>query len=267
MFIQMLGTLALRVWARQPMRVVADAHGVTWRRAGRRRTLAWSAAQALCFMDVPPAKPLPASVTQRIYWLQGADGAFTWASQPYPWPRSKRARASGGDGSPIDESYDAQAWQFCALAASHTGLPLRDMTATMNAMALRWPKIEAMRASLLSDLSIQRSPAEQSRFTTLRAARRRRTRLAFGAMTALGVLTLVAALTLAIGTPLAYGGQLHQAEGQAPLFADSLADAFGTVAYQRFTRCAVRVYRRGVYNDCGWPLLRFGRAGQLAARP
>lgn len=229
LLMQPLWQFAQRFWERQPISVIADAQGLTWRRWGRRRTLAWSAAQALCVIEAPPTSSLgwPAGVTQRIYWLQGPDGAFTWASRPYARRRRWWCLNRTGDDAPLVASYDAQAWRLCALAASRTSLPLRDMTASMNALTALWPRVVALRQAVASSLSRQTSSAEQWRIATMRAIQRRRTRVAFGAMTALGVLALVAALTLAIGAPLAYGDQLRQAEGRAPLFSDTLAAPSG----------------------------------------
>lgn len=194
--------------AHRPFSVAADAHGVSWRRGWQRRTLPWSEAQALCVIEAPPvvdwAVDRAGVAVRRIYWLQGRDGALTWASGPQAWKSVKR-----GEDAATLASFDAQAWRLCALAASRTGLPLRDLSATTENLAQHWPRLAPLRMAIAPGLTPPTSAAEQWRIATLRAIRRRRTRALFGLMAALEILLLVAGVTALVGVPLAYATQLH----------------------------------------------------------
>src|SRR5262249_4434893 len=73
-FMTSLGALIQRQRLRLAFSVTLDARGVTWRQGRPQRAEAWSAAQALCAVDMFPLGS--AFQPQRIYWLQFPDGAL-----------------------------------------------------------------------------------------------------------------------------------------------------------------------------------------------
>jgi hypothetical protein len=231
----------------QPFSVVADAQGLTWRRGGKLHTLPWSQAQALCMIELPPIEAQgsrSADATQRIYWMQGPDGALTWA----PEPRRRWSRVSSAPSAP--EAPDDQAWRLCALAAKRTGLPLRDLTATTAHLLPLWSAVNLIQQALETGPSIPISEAEQRRIETQRATRRRQIRAHFGLGAALNLILLAAAAAMLVGLPRVYSDQLTQAARSAPIFADSLASPSGQ--WPDATKPdAIFVYRGGVYVATG----------------
>lgn len=217
---QSLWNLRQRLQVSQPLSVVVNAHGLTWRRGGKLHTLPWSEAQALCMIELPPIEAQqsrPADATQRIFWIQGPAGALTWA----PTPRGRWSRGASEASAPQIASDPA--WMLCALAAARTGLPLRDLTASAACLAQLRPRVNLIRQALELASSIQISEADQRRIATQRARLRKQAWRALGLGVALDIIMLAAAVAMLIGLPRVYGDQLTQAERSALIYADSLA--------------------------------------------
>jgi hypothetical protein len=204
---------------RLPFGVMVSADGVRWRQALRRRTLRWEDAQALCTVE---QEDTINRRSQRIYWLQGPDGALVWASRWVYWPTEP---LQGEDSDGVDTSDPA--WRFCALAAARTRQPLRDLTATLNSLVTIEPRLAAQWRSLgPSYLAPQGSPAHM-RITRLRAAHLWRLQALAAALLALTLALLGAGLGLLVVAPQAYGAQLAWAQRQTPTFHDALTPASG----------------------------------------
>ncbi len=209
-----LGALIYQQRLRLPFSVTIDAQGVTWRQGSKRRAEPWSAAQALCEVDMFPMGNT--FQPQRVYWLQFPDGALTWASTPLPvWTRAHSK-------SNIASSTDDAAWRLCSIAAQRTGLPLRDMTGIAMRLTAFSPRLENARQALAPETPLYISEPEQARIVSQRAKRRRQIFMRFGGQL-LYVLSVAAlAAGLYFGAPVAYGAELMQAERSAPTFSDSL---------------------------------------------
>lgn len=209
-----LGALIQQQRLRLPFSVAINAQSVTWRQGRKQRAEPWSAAQALCAVDMFPMGS--AFQPQRIYWLQFPNGALTWASTPLPvWTRAQRKSNTA-------TSTDDVAWRLCSIAAQRTGLPLRDMTGIAMRLTAFSPRLENARQALAPESSVYISEPEQARIAAQRAQRRRQILMRFGGQF-LAVLALAAlAAGLYFGAPVAYGAELTQAERSAPIFTDSL---------------------------------------------
>ncbi len=217
---QSLWGLRQRLRMSQPLSVVVDAHGLTWRRGGKLHILPWSAAHALCMIELPPfeaPQSRPADATQRIYWIQGSDGALIWT----PTPRGRWSRVASEASAP--QTASDPAWMLCALAAQRTGLPLRDLTASAARLAQLRPRVNLIRQALEPASSVQISEADQRRIATERARLRKQAWRVLGLGVALDIIMLAAAATLFFAAPRVYGDQLAQAQRSRPIYADSLA--------------------------------------------
>lgn len=221
-----LGALIQQQRLRLPFSATLDAQGVTWRQGRKRHAEPWSAAQALCTVDMFPLGSMGSMGStfqpQRIYWLQFPDGALAWASTPLPvWTR---ARSTSNAASSTDDA----AWRLCSIAAQRTGLPLRDMTGIAMRLTAFSPRLENARQALAPATPVSISEREQARVAAQRAQRRRQIRMRFGGQLVY-VLSLAAlAAGLDFGAPVAYGAELTQAERSAPIFTDSLLSTSNT---------------------------------------
>jgi hypothetical protein len=209
-----LGALILKQRLRLPFSVAVHAQGVTWRQGRERRAEPWSAAQALCTVDMFPMGS--AFQPQRIYWLQFPDGALVWASTPLPvWTRAQSKSNAAS-------STDDAAWRLCSIAAQRTGLPLRDMTGIAMRLTAFSPRLDNARQALAPETPVYVSEPEQARVAVRRAQCRRQILARFGGQLLYVLSLAVLAAGLYFGAPAAYGAELRQAERSAPIFNDSL---------------------------------------------
>jgi hypothetical protein len=209
-----LGALIQQQRQRLPFSVTLQPQGVAWRQGRRRRSEPWSAAQALCVLDMFPMGG--AFQPQRLYWLQFPQGALAWASTPLPvWTREQHKSGAAS-------STDDAAWRLCAIATQRTGLPLRDMTGIAMRLSAFSPRLENARQALAPETPMYISAPEQARIDVQRAQRRRQIRLRFGGQVVYVLALAGLAAGLYFGAPVAYGAELSQAERSAPIFHASL---------------------------------------------
>ncbi len=209
-----LGGLIQQQRLRRPFSVTIDAQGVIWRKGRKRRAESWSAAQALCTVDMFPMGG--AFQPQRIYWLQFPDGALAWASKPLPvWTRAQSKSNAAS-------STDDAAWRLCSIAAQRTGLPLRDMTGIAMRLTAFSPRLDNARQALAPETPMYISEPEQARVAAQRAQRRRQVVIRFGGQLVYALSLAALAAGLYFGGPVVYGAELTQAERSARIFNDPL---------------------------------------------
>lgn len=213
-FVALLAAHIQQQRQRLPFSVTLQPQGVAWRQGRRRRSEPWSAAQALCVLDMFPMGG--AFQPQRLYWLQFPQGALAWASTPLPvWTREQHKSGAAS-------STDDAAWRLCAIATQRTGLPLRDMTGIAMRLSAFSPRLENARQTLAPETPMYISAPEQARIDVQRAQRRRQIRLRFGGQVVYVLALAGLAAGLYFGAPVAYGAELSQAERSAPIFHASL---------------------------------------------
>lgn len=199
---------------RLPFSVTLQPQGVAWRQGRKRRAEPWSAAQALCTLDMYPTGG--AFQPQRLYWLQFSDGALAWASTPLPvWTRAQRTPSAAS-------STDDAAWRLCCIAAQRTGLPLRDMTGVAMRLSAFSPRLDNARQALAPETPLVISEPEQARIAARRAQRRRQIQMRFGVQLCYALALAALAAGLYFGAPVAYGSEVSQAERSTPIFHASL---------------------------------------------
>lgn len=204
-------------WMRRPASVVIGDDGVRWQRGLRRHTLRWGDAQALCVIE---RRDTMDGRSQRVYWLQAADGALVWTSRWVKWERDSLTNEAIDLTDPSDP-----AWRFCALASMRTGQPLRDLTATMESLVTVEPGLAAKWRTLAPGFIAPLGSAAHVRILRQRAVALWRLRALTAVLLALSLMLLGAGLGLLVAAPRVYGAQLAQAQRQPPIFADTLTPA------------------------------------------
>lgn len=197
---------------RRPFAVVADVHGLAWRRWGKRHVLPWAEVRALCRIDTPrwylgvPRPPWP------MYLIEGSNSTLQWTS----WARVRGPDPASTTTSAEGTAVDDPSWLLCRLVATKTGCRLRDLTPAITDLVDAWATRAGPRAT--------QSPRARRRGMTWRFIRTLAPSLAAASLVV--ALALVGSRALVL-QPRLYAGQLAEARAGAPLLLDPLTKETG----------------------------------------